>query len=268
MNRVSKKRTISLLFLAGCALLFMLLIEPAWAMTKAKVSFEGGNLTVDAQKSPLFPLLESIAQAAGIHILVSKDLKPCDVTIRIEGQPIEGALKRILSSYSYVMIYENEGGAVRLSAVKVYPQGENPGTFVALGGQDRGSDKGEAGPVMGDLRPKPESAVSSRTVTLASKGPGASGLLVPNQYGRGAGEGLVAVTGKRLEAQERKAYDEITALKREIAETQGQEKQAALNIVLMEKLEKFEALQRANRNKIEALHRIELFNQNKEKETR
>ena len=76
------------------------------------------------------------------------------------------------------------------------------------------------------------------------------------------------MTGRRLEAQERKAYEEITALKREIAETQSEEKQAALNIVLMEKLEKFEALQRANRNRIEALHRIELFNQTKAKENR
>jgi len=88
-----------------------------------------------------------------------------------------------------------------------------------------------------------------------------SGLLTPNRYETSNKQGIAASMSKRLEIQEQGAYKEINVLKAQISRTRNKEKEKALTFVLLDKLEKLEKLQHLNRNKMEAFHRIELFNE-------
>jgi len=108
------------------------MLNTAQAGTGADVNYSNGLLSVKAVKTPLLPVLESIGKAAGVEILVSQDLKPGDISIEFVDEPIEKGLKRLLTSFNHVIIYEKKEGGVRATVLKVYPKGESTGPLVAL----------------------------------------------------------------------------------------------------------------------------------------
>jgi len=224
----------------------------AISAAKPEVTLLDGRLSIKADDAPLLPLLESIQNSTGVDILVSKDLNPGNISIQINGIPIEAAIKRLLTPFNAVMIYKKQGDEIRLCTVKIYPHGKSTGPLLAL--SQLAPNKGvEASATKIFLEPTPK-ARGKRAE---------SGLLIPNQYSEFKDKTLRAKMGKRFQVQEQKAYQEIRALKNKIALTENKDEKYTLNLVLMEKLEAFERLQRVNRNKLEAFHRIELFNQSK-----
>ena len=69
--------------------------------------------------------------------------------------------------------------------------------------------------------------------------------------------------GQQFEAEEQAAFAEIKELENRINQTENAEERDALQLVLVDKVAKFENLQRRNRNRLEAMHRIELFQNSK-----
>jgi hypothetical protein len=227
----------------------------AQARNRAGLSYSEGRLSVDATDVPLQSLLEDVAGMTGLEIFVSREIQSERVTARIEHQPLEPALKQLLRRFSHAITYETRGDAVVLSSVKVYPQGVMEGPLVAVTppGAPAPSPKKEGPPVSPGLEAAGQSS--------------ASGVLRPNTYGRGSDTGVASVMGKRFELEEREAYLEIEELRGRIDQSRTPEEEAALNVLLLGKLEAFRELQQRNRNKMEALHRIELYNQSTSLET-
>ena len=166
--------------------------------------------------------------------------------------PIEAAIKRLLSSFNAVMIYKKQGDEIRLCTVKIYPQGKSTGPLLALSELEAAKHEevqatkviSEPTPQIGGKRTEP-------------------GLLIPNQYGAYKEKNVTGKMGTQFQVQEQKAYEEINTLKSKIALTENTDERHALNLILVDKLEAFERLQRVHRNMLEALHRMELFNQSK-----
>ena len=258
--RLSGKSKHTIIIATLCAACFLML-NTAQAGTGADVNYSNGLLSVKAVKTPLLPVLESIGKAAGVEILVSQDLKPGDISIEFVDEPIEKGLKRLLTSFNHVIIYEKKEEGVRATVLKVYPKGESTGPLVALKTQGNvGGDEATTKP--GKIGKRSEHAFSQTTSFQTAK-PLKSGLLTPNRYETSNKQSIAASMGKRLEIQEQGAYKEINVLKAQISRTRNKEKEKALTFVLLDKLEKLEKLQHLNRNKMEAFHRIELFNENK-----
>ncbi len=243
---------------AGLVALSILAEPPqAFSQNQARVSYSDGRLSVDATEVPLHSVLRTVAEMTGLEIFVSEDLQGERVTARVEHQPLEAALKRLLRRFSHAMTYETQDGSIALSSVKVYPQGVFKGPVVAV-----------APP------PSPTPTAQSKAQGASERGapagdPEASGSLLPRSYtrqpgletGQHAGASDAAGMAARLEFEERKAYSEIEDLKAKIAETVDPDQEEALELVLMEKIAEFQELQHRNRNKMESLRRIELFHQ-------
>ena len=258
--RLSKKSKYTII-IAGFCLAFLFMLNMAQAGSRPEVSYSDGLLSVKAVKTPLLPLLESIGKATAIEIFVSRDLKQGDISVQVTDKPIEDVLKRLLAPFNHVVIYEKKGKNVHISALKVYPHGKSSGPLAALKTQGNAGEN-EATAMLGKIEKESGQAFSQSTSFQTGKS-AKSGLLTPNRYEAANKEGFVASMSKRMEIQEQEAYKEINALKAQISCTKNKEKEKALTFVLMDKLEKLEKLQRLNQNKMEAFHRIELFNENK-----
>lgn len=257
--RLSKKSRYTIVATGFFAAFFFL--NTARAGDRPEASYSDGLLSVKAVEAPIFTLLELIGKTAGIEIFVSRELKQENISVQITDELIEEALKRILISLNHVIIYENSEDGVRASVLKVYPHGKSSGPLVTLKIQgNAGRNKAAAMP--GKIEKGFKQDFSHATPFQAGK-PVKSGLLIPNRYEAANKKGFAASMSKRLEIQEQGVYKEINALKAQISHTKNKEKENALTFVLLDKLEKLEKLQRLNRNKMEAFHRIELFNENK-----
>ena len=239
----------------------LFILDTAHADTGIDVRYSDGLLSVKAIKVPLLLVLESIGKAAGVEIFVSMDLKPSNISIQFADESLEAGLKRLLTSFNYVIIYEKLEGGVRATALKVYPHGKSSGPLVALKTQGfAGEKEATAMPVKIG---KGSGHVFSQAMPFQAGKPVKSGLLIPNRYEAANKESFAASMSNRLEIQEQGVYKEINALKAQISHTKNKEKENALTFILLDKLEKLEKLQRLNRNKMEAFHRVELFNENK-----
>jgi len=259
--RLSKKSRYTIVA-AGFFAAFLFILNTARAGDRPEVSYTDGLLSVKAVKVPLLPVLESIGKAAGIEIFVSRDLKSGNISIQVIDKPLEDVLKRLLAFFNHVVVYEKKRKNVHISALKVYPPGKNAGSLVALKTQGR-SGRNEVTAKLGKRGKESEQAFFQTTSFHGGKRSVKSGLLIPNRYEAANKEGFAASMSKRLEIQEQGAYKEINVLKAQISCTKNKEKENGLTFVLLDKIEKLEKLQRLNRNKMEAFHRIELFNENK-----
>ena len=166
--------------------------------------------------------------------------------------PIEAAIKRLLSSFNAVMIYKKQGDEILLYRVKIYPQGKSTGPLLALSELEAPKEvEIQATKVLSEPTPRAMGKRAER------------GLLFPNQYGAYKEKNIEGKMGKLFQVQEQTAYEEINTLKSKIALSQNKDERHTLTLVLVDKLEAFERLQSAHRNMLEALHRMELFNQGK-----
>jgi len=260
--RLSKKSRYTIVA-AGFFAAFLFILNTARAGDRPEVSYSDGLLSVKAVNTPLFSVLKSIGKAVGVEIFVSRELKQENISVQITDELIEEALKRILISLNHVIIYEKSEGGVRASALKVYPHGKSSGPLVTLktqGNAERNKDSAMPGKIEKGFKQD-----FSHVTPFQVDKPAKSGLLVPNRYEAVNNDVFATSMSKRMEIQEQEAYKEITVLKAQISHTKNKEKENALTFVLLDKIEKLEKLQRLNQNKMEAFHRIELFNENKKK---
>jgi len=243
----------------------LMLIFTAESMAGAApdVSYNNGLLSLRAEKTPLLNILKSISAATGIQVLVSKDFAPVDISIRFADQPLESALKRILASYNHAVFYQKKDGDFKVSEIRVYPKGTDSGQMRTLidrapAVEDRTLDATDK--EREDFKPLPAEDIPAGPARPAV---GRPGLLTPKPYsGPQKSERGVAL-GQQFEAEEQAAFAEIEALKKQMDLTENTAERDALQVVYMDKLAAFEDLQRRNQNRMEAMHRIELFENGK-----
>ena len=263
MIRLSKKHN-NLVGLTLCAGLFLIFtMESAMAGITPDVRYSKGLLTLKADKTPLLDILKAISEAAAIDVLISKDFIPADLSIQFKDQPLESALKRVLAAYNHVVFYQKKDSRFKISEIRVYPKGTGSEPLRALIDkaptvEDRPVAATEKG--TDDSKPLPISDMPSRPDRPA----GQAGLLAPIPYTNNQKSKLAGTFGKRFEIEEQSAFAEIEELKKRIDLTENAEERDALQLVFMDELAAFENLQRRNQNRLEAMHRIELFENSKE----
>ena len=243
--------------------LCLVFVSAGWALGESvpEVKYAGDRLTVKAEDALLVPLLRSIGEAADIEIFVSKSVELSRVTVTIRQEPLESAMRRLLEPFNHMMMYGEKDGKAVLTSINVLSHGESgaPLTSVKSAATQPAPGKTSGSATGMDREPVTTPAPASAEARAA----GAKGVFVPRSYGSGEKQGMSAVMAKDFEIQEQRAFNEIAAIKNEIRESKDPDEQAALNVVLMEKLREFETLQRVNRSRMESLHRMELFNQMK-----
>ncbi len=228
------------------------------AAIRPGVTYQGGNLTLEAKKATVGEILEAIARTAGVDVFIAKGFQPkADaLTVKIEGEPLEDALKRILSGYSYAAIYEKEGDDFRIAALKIYPEGGVSGAVVPL-------FSGGRTPLYEEKTRRGETV----TVLVDANGGYATHGSAANRRGVvGPSETVVTGSGSlnapwlamqlQHEQEESRSFADLLMLKRqaEIA-TEPNQKQA-LTMAYADGVAKFQAFKKANMNKVESLKRI------------
>jgi hypothetical protein len=243
-------------FLPILCLVFFLCPQTLWA-GKPEVGYAEGRLSVKAERSSLFSVLEAISTSTQIDIFVSTDLPPKDVTIEIVDLPLEDALKRVLRGVNYAAIYGKEGESWYIAALKLYPKGKYGGDVIPLYPKEA----------------KAESRIPEETKTVVISGGeeiatfGAleeRGRLVPSRTVlKGEGSSVRETGWFALKMQlERKEAEEYQRLQRErmrMEAAKDPERKQALAMAYADQLQKFQEMKAAHLSKIEAMKRIERF---------
>lgn len=267
MQRFSSEKFMRVIVLATLfAAAGIVLICPAGAAIKPGASYAGGNLTLDAQNATVGELLETIARTAGVDIFVARGLQTAGgkFTLKINGEPLEEAVRRILSGYNYAAIYEKDGDDFRIAALKIYPEGQAVGELVPLfsGGRtpvyEEKNRRGETVTVLvntggdivtqGNMTSRRGSIGPSQTQVAATLSPGA-GLDAP----------WFALQLQQEQA-EAERFNELLLLRRQAeAETDDPKRRQALTMAYADEVAKFAAFKKMNQNKVESLKRINQF---------
>lgn len=244
------------------SLFFNPCIDSAKAGIKPGMTYKDGRLTLDADQTPLSQLLEIISKSAGVDIFVSKSFNPGNVSIQVTNQPLEDALKSILRGYNYAAIYTKEGEEFRITALKIYNEGQQGGEVLPLftGGRQtvfaEGTARGETRTVM----------VNSGGEVVTQGKLDKKGILVPSQteidpnaLQTGALQSPWFAMKVQLEQQEAEKFRELQMLQKRMDSTDDPQKKKALTMIYADEMSKFYAMKRANTNKVEALKRITQF---------
>ena len=253
--RLSRKSKYTII-VAGFFAAFLFILT-AQAGDRPEVSYSDGLLSVKAVNAPFLPVLESIAKAAGVEIFVSRDLKPGDISIQFADEPLEEALKRVLRGLSYAAVYSKERDSWRMTALKVFPEGQYSGKMASLLSQTGNSEM-----PMKDTDIKTvlfPSGDEFRTYGKLGKG----GQLIPSRSVPVISNKTVADLNapwfqlqKQLERKEAQKYEELMLFEKKLEAAQDPDRKDALAMAYADEVEKFYAMKKANLNKIEALKRI------------
>ncbi len=233
---------------------FPVIVESVTTENTPQVGYSKGLLTLKTYKTPLVKVLEAISKAAELDIFVAKDLIPDDVSIQLTEVPIQDALKRILIGTNYAAIFFKEGEALKLTALKVFPEGKYDGELIPIAAASKRSaisqNAGKTKTVL--VRSGQEVAAQG---TLMN-----SGILVPIRSKPVFQDGQVPtwfVLQKQLERKEAQKYEELMHHKMKFAGTEDLDRKKALAVVYAEEVAKFYDMKKAHLNKIESLKRIQ-----------
>ena len=245
---------------------FFFVAAGAQADSTLQLTYFEGRVTLTARQAPLFGVLRALADATGIAVSATEDFVPGSVNLELIDEPLEEALKRILRETNYAAVYAREGETYRLAALKIYPSGRLSGELVPVA-----QPAGEA--LQPALQPFDQIVLvrSGEEIATFRKGagraPGDYGLLLPENFFNLKTAEYSGTLGGELQMQETRAFEEIELLRNRIDETQNMDTKQALSLVLAQKLDDFDTLQRSNHNQMEALYRLDLFNQQKAKQS-
>ncbi len=245
------KRINPMVVLTTTVFLFLAFVAPPplAAENTPEVKLQDGLLTVQADRALLVPLLERIAGAADIVIFVSKELETARISVTVEKKLFEDGIKQILRGFNYAAVYYKVGKEFRISVLKIYPEGKETGSMLAV------INKSTA--AYSETRSLQGGSENFLKETMEAH------LLVPRRYtSRLKDKKLLPLAG-RFEASEKKLWDAVKALETEMDSVSDLERKQAMTMALMNKLDAFEVLQRSNLNKMEAFYRIRMFNENK-----
>ena len=235
--------------------LFMLNTVQAEAMPE--IGYSDGLLSVKAVKAPLLPVLELIGKATGIEVFVSRDLKPDNISIQLTDEPLEGAFKRILRGLSYAAVYSKNKDLWRMTALKVFPEGQYSGEMVSIL-----SEAGNSKTSVKNVETKMVLFPSVDEFQTYGK-PGRGGRLIPSRSVLNTSDLTTAdlnapwfMLQMQFERKETQKYEELMLLERKLEAVQDQDRKDALAMAYADEVEKFYTMKKANLNKIEALKRI------------
>ena len=248
------KRINLLVVLTTTVFLFLAFVAPLplAAQNTPEVKFQDGLLTVQADRALLVPLLERIAGASDIVIFVSKELETAKVSVTVKKQKLEDGIKQILRGFNYAAVYYKVGKEFRISVLKIYPEGKETGPMLAV--------VNTSAAAVSETKSLQDGSGNFLKETMEAH------LLAPRRYtSRVKDKKLLPMAG-RFEASEKKLWDAVKALETEMDSVSDSERKQAMTMVLMNKLDAFETLQRSNLNKMEAFYRIRMFNENKPSE--
>jgi hypothetical protein len=261
-----KNYTEKMLFLIALTVAaFLMAAAGAEAAISPGVRYEGGNLTLAAKNATVGELLEAISRTAGVDIFIAKGFhtKADALTLKIEGEPLEDAVKRILSGYSYAAIYEKEGNDFRIAALKIYPEGSVSGAVVPLftGGRtplyEEKNRRGETVTVLVNTRGEE---------MITHGGLEKRGVLVPSQSVPNPATDPEATLRKpwvalqlQLERDESAKFNDLLFLQKRIEGARDPELKKSLALIYADETAKFYDTKRANLSKIESMKRITQF---------
>ncbi|MBN2241152.1 MAG: hypothetical protein JW793_00575 [Acidobacteria bacterium] len=235
---------------------------PVKAAVKPGATFDGENLTLDAENATLGEILEMIARTAGVDVVVARGFQPGGekFTHQFVGEPIEEVFRRILRGFNYAAIYTKEGEGFRIAALKIFSDGQQGADMVPLysGGRtaiyEEKSRRGETVTVM----------VSSGGEVISRGGLNKKGLLVPSQTVPDPGNDPVETINKpwfalqaQLENEEAAQYQELLLLQKRLESAEDPEMKKTLTMIYADEVAKFHATKREHISKIESLKRID-----------
>jgi hypothetical protein len=95
------------------------------------VRFENGRIWLVARGVAAPDLFSAVAEKTGVRFVVDADLKPGAITVDIEGQDLERAVRALVGAVpeaaGHTMSYARDGsGTTRLTAVTIYGAGKAP----------------------------------------------------------------------------------------------------------------------------------------------
>lgn len=242
-----------------CALL-ILASATAWAAPAGKVNYENEKLTVQAEQTPLFSLLESIRTATGMEIYLEEGVRPQKVSASFHNRPLRQALMRVLGTNSYALVYSKQGQAWVPSRLEVYPPGQRSGNLKPMGGDAAASaalDQDETMTVLVD---------SGHETITHNSGVRKSGLLAPSRtevVNQDLAENLVEQPWFALQQQaesfEARQHRELMLLEQKMNGAGDPKKKEALSTVHAHKMQEFYEQKRAHQNKVESMKRLQEF---------
>ena len=256
-------RSIALALLVAAAGVFV--AWPAWAAVKPGAVFAEGNLTLEAKNATVGEILETIARTAGVDVFVARGFQTVGdrFTMKIAGEPIEEALRRILRGYSYAAIYVKEGDDFRIAALKIFPEGQPGGEVIPL-------FSGGRTPVYAEKNRRGETVtvmVSAGGEVITHGGLEKSGHLVPSQSIPNPAGGDPAATVNQpwfalqaqLESREAAQYQDLMMLQKRLESATDPDLKKSLTMIYADEVAKFHNAKRANLSKVESLKLITQF---------
>jgi hypothetical protein len=229
------------------------------------VKYERGNLTLEAKKATLGELLEAISRTAGVDVFVAKGFQPkADaLTLTIEGEPLEDAIKRILAGYSYAAIYEKEGNDFRIAALKIYPEGGVSGAVVPLftGGRtplyEEKTRRGETVTVLVDAG-SGMITHGSAAARQGAVGPSATEIDAESAPQADLSAPWFALKLQQ-EQEEASRFADLLMLRRQAESAVDPTQKQTLAMVYADEVAKFQVFKKANMSKVESLKRTSFF---------
>jgi hypothetical protein len=251
--------------IALTAALLLAAVAAAEAAIRPGVTYQKGNLTLEAKKATVGEILEAIARTAGVDVFIAKGFQPkADaLTVKIEGEPLEDALKRILSGYSYAAIYEKEGDDFRIAALKIYPEGGVSGAVVPLfsGGRaplyEEKTRRGETVTVLVDARGG-LTTNGSALLLRGAVGPSETELTADQVALPDLNSPWFALQ-LRNEQEETRRFADLLMLRRNAELAVDPKLKQAMAMAYADDVAKFQLFKKANLNKVESLKRISLL---------
>jgi hypothetical protein len=200
-----------------------------------------------------------------VDVFIAKGFQPkADaLTVKIEGEPLEEVLKRILSGYSYAAIYEKEGNDFRIAALKIYPEGGVSGTVVPLfsGGRtplyEEKTRRGETVTVLVDAGGGMMTH-GSAALRRGAVGPSATEIAAESVSQADLNAPWFALKLQQ-EQEETSRFADLLMLRRQADTATNLQRKQALAMLYADEVAKFQTFKKANLNKIESLKRITQF---------
>jgi len=99
---------------------------PGFASDDFEIAIADGLVSIDATDADVRLLLRELSDRIGFKLWIPDNLQSEPISVRIENQPIDKILRRMLADGSYALVY---GDAGKVTALYVLPRGEAQSVF-------------------------------------------------------------------------------------------------------------------------------------------
>lgn len=223
------------------------------------IEYRDGRLTLSAKNVPLTRILENLYRAAGFDVYMAKGLVTGTVSVDVQDQPLEEALKSILRGYNYAAIYVKEGEDFRITALKLYKEGGRGGELAPLFASRPAAAYSEPGRP-GEIKMVMVSADGEVTVQggFTKRGPLAPSQMIATREDAalpGINTPWVAMQAD-IQTRESDLFQQLLYLQKQWESAKDSEEKKMAFMKYTDQLAKFQLQQKANVNKVEALKRL------------